>query len=44
MRRLQYLPGGWGVVVDDLAAALVAGLIFLLGLAAVLPILAPPTK
>jgi phosphatidylglycerophosphatase A len=44
IRRLQYLPGGWGVVVDDLAAALVAGLIFLLGLAAVLPILAPPTK
>ena len=24
IRRLQTLPGGWGVVVDDLAAALVA--------------------
>lgn len=24
IRRLQSLPGGWGVVVDDLAAALVA--------------------
>lgn len=44
IRRLQYLPGGWGVVVDDLAAALVAGLIFLLGLAAVLPIVSPMVR
>jgi phosphatidylglycerophosphatase A len=24
IRRLQWLPGGWGVVIDDLAAALMA--------------------
>jgi len=30
IRRLQHLPGGWGVVVDDLAAALLtAGLLWL---------------
>ena len=24
IRRLQYLPGGWGIVIDDTAAALAA--------------------
>lgn len=32
IRRLERLPGGWGVVADDLAAGLAAGLVLLLGL------------
>jgi phosphatidylglycerophosphatase A len=31
IRALQRLPGGWGVVADDLAAALAAGLLLALG-------------
>ena len=27
IRRLQRLPGGWGIVVDDVAAAIVANLV-----------------
>jgi phosphatidylglycerophosphatase A len=29
IRRLERLPGGWGIVADDLAAALAAGLLAL---------------
>lgn len=32
IKKLQYLPGGWGVVVDDLAAALAACATLHLGL------------
>lgn len=32
IKRLQNLPGGWGVVVDDLAAALAAAFVLRLGL------------
>jgi phosphatidylglycerophosphatase A len=30
IRRLERLPGGWGIVADDLAAGLAAGLVHLL--------------
>ena len=36
VRLLQNLPGGWGVVVDDLAAALLANVSLILGTVAVL--------
>ncbi|HTH48181.1 MAG TPA: phosphatidylglycerophosphatase A [Candidatus Limnocylindria bacterium] len=36
VRSLQELPGGWGVVVDDLATALLANLSLILGTFAVL--------
>jgi phosphatidylglycerophosphatase A len=29
IRKLERLPGGWGIVADDLAAALAAGLLVL---------------
>ena len=32
IRRLERLPGGWGVVADDLAAGLVAAVVQLIGL------------
>ena len=32
IRRLEQLPGGWGIVVDDLAAGLAAGLVQVLAL------------
>jgi phosphatidylglycerophosphatase A len=31
IRLLQRLPGGWGVVLDDVAAGMGAGLLLLLG-------------
>ena len=37
IRRLEALPGGWGIVADDLAAGLVAGAVAAL----LLPLLAP---
>ncbi len=36
VRSLQNLPGGWGVVVDDLAAALLANVSLILGTVALL--------
>lgn len=33
IRRLERLPGGWGIVADDLAAGLAAGLIQVIALA-----------
>ncbi len=37
VRRLERYPGGWGIMADDLAAGLEAGLVLLLGLLVLRP-------
>lgn len=32
IRRLQHLPGGWGIMVDDLAAGIVSNLLLQIGI------------
>lgn len=39
IRRLQHLPGGWGVVADDLAAGLAAGVALFFGWGAAIYVL-----